>query len=239
MSGQAVASAGGALDGEAAVGADEFLQHHFADHGHQRSTVQLGVWVFLAQEVLFFGGLFCAYAIFRGMYPEIFVQGQRFLNVRMGTINTCILLLSSLTAAWSVRSAQLGDRRGLTIAITLTLLCACAFLGIKYLEYSHKFHEGLLWGGSFAPTTDALQQALGDTPPASRLHLYFSIYFVMTGLHLVHVLAGIGAYSWLLVRTLKGDFSASYYGPVDGVALYWHLVDLVWIFLFPLLYLVR
>ncbi len=221
------------------TGPGRFLQHHFADHGHQRNTVKLGLWLFLAQELLFFGGLFCAYAIYRGIHPEIFAEGHKFLDVKMGAINTCVLLFSSLTAAWSVRSAQLGDRRGLILSICLTLLCAFGFLGIKYMEYSHKIHEGLLWGSQFAPTADAMNEALGTTSPAQRLHLFFSIYFVMTGLHGIHVLAGIAAYGWLLVRSLRGHFDSTYYGPVDNVALYWHLVDLVWIFLFPLLYLVR
>jgi len=220
-------------------GAARFLQHHFADHSHQRNAVKLGLWLFLAQELLFFGGLFCAYAIYRGNHPEIFAEGHKFLDPDLGAINTGVLLFSSLTAAWSVRSAQLNDRRGLLIAIALTVACAFGFLGIKYLEYSHKIHEGLLWGSHFAPSAEAMGEALGGGAPAQRLHLFFSIYYVMTGLHGVHVIAGIAAYGWLFARAYKGHFDSTYYGPVDNVALYWHLVDLVWIFLFPLLYLVR
>ncbi len=237
---------------------DPTLAHHFRDHQHQFDTGKIGIWLFLGQELLFFGGLFCAYAIYRGMHPEIFVEGSKFLNTQLGAINTCVLLFSSLTAAWSVRCAQLGQKKGLYIAILLTIVCAFGFLGIKYVEYSHKFEEGIFWGASFDPKLHALEAAEitpGTVPfpdhhghvseeavAASRLrpnlHTFFSIYFVMTGLHGLHVIAGIVAYLWLLQRIYAGSISQDNYGPVDFVALYWHLVDLVWIYLFPLLYLI-
>ena len=138
------------------AGAGRFLQHHFSDHGHQRRTVTLGLWLFLAQELLFFGALFCAYAIYRGTHPEIFAEGHKFLDVKMGTINTCVLLFSSLTAAWTVRAAQRGDQKRLMLCIAITIACAFGFLGIKYVEYSHKIHEGLLWGSQFAPSSEAI-----------------------------------------------------------------------------------
>lgn len=235
-----------AIDADAAHEDDDhghhdepFLGHHFKDHDHQFNTGKLGIWLFLGQELLFFGGLFCAYAIYRGMHPDIFVEGHHFLDVNLGAINTCVLLFSSLTAAWSVRMAQLGNKNGLMLMIALTIVCAFGFLGIKYMEYSHKFHEGILWGQLFAPSPEAMDHAMHGAQADSRLHIFFSIYFVMTGLHGIHVIGGIIAYAWLLKRAAAGHFGPNYYGPVDFIALYWHLVDLVWIFLFPLLYLIH
>jgi cytochrome c oxidase subunit III len=214
-----------------------FLQHHFRSHAHQFSAAKFGIWLFLAQEILFFGGLFCAYAIYRGSRPELFLNAHKLLDPTMGAVNTVVLLFSSMTAAWSVRCAQLGQKRGLLITILLTILCAFAFLGIKYVEYAHKFHDGLLWGSSFHPSAEVLEAA--GIAANAKLGTFFSIYFVMTGLHGIHVIGGIAVYVWLGLRALRGDFTPEYYGPVDFVALYWHLVDLVWIFLFPLLYLIH
>jgi len=229
-----------AIDADAHGGGhDEFLGHHFKDHGHQFNTGKLGIWLFLGQELLFFGGLFCAYAIYRGMHPEIFVEGHHFLDTKWGAINTCVLLFSSLTAAWSVRAAQLNQQGVLKACIAVTILCAFGFLGIKYIEYSHKFHEGILWAGEFAPSAEAMDHALGGAEANQRLKVFFSIYFVMTGLHGLHVIGGIIAYFYLFARAAKGHFHSGYYGPVDFIALYWHLVDLIWIFLFPLLYLIH
>ena len=238
---------------------DPSLAHHFENHKHQFDTSKLGIWLFLGQELLFFGGLFCAYAVYRGLHPEVFVEGHKFLDVTWGAINTCVLIFSSLTAAWSVRCAQLGQRKGLILSIAFTILCAFGFLGIKYVEYNHKIHEGLVWGRAFAPTATALEEANisegvlrppssaenGDGPTITadktrpNLHTFFSIYFAMTGLHGIHVVAGIILYFWILRRAIRGDFTPEYYGPVDFAALYWHLVDLVWIYLFPLLYLIH
>lgn len=238
---------------------DPTLAHHFEDHTHQFDTGKVGIWLFLGQELLFFGGLFCAYSIYRGLHPEIFSEGHKFLDTNLGAINTCVLLFSSLTAAWSVRCAQLGNKKGLILTLILTLACAFGFLGIKYVEYSHKLHEGVFWGQSFTPTANILDEA-GVTPGTvpipdeagavsddarklsmvkPNLHTFFSIYFVMTGLHGIHVIAGILVYFWLLARAIRGDFTPEYFGPIDFAALYWHLVDLVWIYLFPLLYLIH
>ncbi len=238
---------------------DPSLAHHFEDHEHQFDTGKVGIWLFLAQELLFFGGLFCAYAIYRGLHPEIFVEGHKFLDVKMGAINTCVLIFSSLTAAWSVRCAQLNNTKGVIMTVLVTIACAFGFLGIKYVEYSHKIHEGVLWGQYFEPTKHVLEvshvdQALVPRPTGDaaadtvaitdakkrvNLHTFFSIYFVMTGLHGIHVIAGIIVYFWILRRAIRGEFNSEYYGPVDFAALYWHLVDLVWIYLFPLLYLIH
>jgi cytochrome c oxidase subunit 3 len=159
----------------------------------------------------------------------------------MGALNTVVLLTSSLSAAWSVRCAQLGDRRGLQRTLVLTLLLAGMFLVVKYVEYSHKLHNAITWGAGIHPSAEIL----ASLPPAARalpvppdLGTFFSIYYVMTGLHGIHVLVGMGLYLWLLRRASRGDFGPRYYVPVDSVALYWHLVDMIWIFLFPLFYII-
>ncbi len=380
-----------------------FIQHHYDDAQHQFDSGKLGIWFFLVQEVLFFSGLFVAYILFRHHHPEVFAYASHYLDVKWGAINTAVLIVSSLSAAWAVRCAQLGQRRGLIACLVITLVCAFGFLGIKYIEYSHKFHERILWGHRFdpcvasggahlpnksnqcdgvkssvvwdfktkkadrgcldaetgydwepatpgiqarcqvaeikigvqgnerrevgrraiemceaaaghgqprkpvpcwalvenrhvcpkgpaamvyygdkavrtdveieavceaapapaapedafahaedrpapgqatltrqaPPTKHDLQVAWSNGPPPQNTNMFFSIYFAMTGLHGLHVLAGIFVYIWLLVRALKGHFTPEYFGPVDYAALYWHLVDLIWIFLFPLLYLIH
>jgi cytochrome c oxidase subunit III len=425
-----------------------FIQHHYDDAHHQFESGKLGIWLFLVQEVLFFSALFVAYILYRHHRPEIYAYAHYYLDVKMGAINTAVLIFSSLTAAWAVRCAQLGQRKGLILCLSLTILCACAFLGIKYQEYSHKVHEGILFGRYFdpcvssgggelvtkgnlcegskssvlydrsaiyddadvaiakdrlkaqhrkeadagglvfkpnpdevakipggclvaseidldvnrtgiqavckveevkftasrnakgdlvrtegavreieaceeepeghgakqgakpkkfpcwefssnpniCPTGPAVLVAYGDKekhpgvlikptcdypkpmvmgdvyadptapvvelgsievnrervktkhemqhefsmgPPPPHTNMFFSIYFAMTGLHGIHVLAGILVFSWLLRRAIRGDFTPDYFGPIDYAALYWHIVDLIWIFLFPLLYLIH
>lgn len=244
-----------------------FLAHHFESSEQQFDSGKLGMWLFLVTEIMFFSGLFCAYAVYRASHPEIFVYAHKFLDTNLGAINTIILLVSSLTMALAVRAAQLGQRSALIINLLLTLACACGFLGIKYVEYSHKWHSGLLWAGQFNPhlshgegsveshgdekgehhseheTNSASHDGHGGSPEAANAPrnagIFFSIYFCLTGLHGIHILAGMGAIVWILVRSIRGDFSPEYYGPVDFVGLYWHLVDLVWIYLFPLLYLIH
>jgi len=209
-----------------------FRAHHFETAQQQYAASKLGMWLFLVTEVLFFGGLFVAYAVFRTLHPEVFVNSAEFLDTRLGAINTVVLLFSSLTMAWAVRCSQLGQQRGLVLCLSLTLIAACLFLGIKGIEYSHKWHDGHLW---------ASQYSAGEATAAGafdRAGTFFSIYFAMTGLHAIHILAGMGAIGWVLKRSLRGDFGPNYFTPVDTVGLYWHLVDLVWIFLFPLLYLI-
>ncbi|MCR9202388.1 MAG: cytochrome c oxidase subunit 3 family protein [Planctomycetaceae bacterium] len=211
--------------------ADEtFRAHHFETAEQQFAAAKLGMWLFLVTEVLFFSGLFVAYAVFRVLHPEVFVNSAALLDTKLGAINTVILLFSSLTMAWAVRCSQLGQQRGLVLCLSLTIAAAVAFLGVKGIEYAHKWHEGHLWASQYGGP-----QA-GET--FDRAGSFFSVYFAMTGLHAVHIIAGIAAIGWLLKRSLRGDFSPAYYTPVDVVGLYWHLVDLVWIFLFPLLYLV-
>ena len=254
------------------------LQHHFESSAQQFDAGKLGIWLFLATEILLFGGLFCAYAIYRANHPEIFIYAHQYLDKVLGGTNTIILLCSSLTMAWGVRAAQLGQRRLLVALLSLTLLGGFGFMGIKYVEYKAKWEHGLLWGQRFAPHDEghgaaaaapAAPTAPGAAPadrtsiapsaagPAgtlpvedeaaehrpmkrpSNVQIFFGIYFLMTGLHGLHVLVGMGAITWILVRSAKGHFGPEYFTPVDFVGLYWHLVDLIWIFLFPLLYLIH
>ena len=375
-----------------------FLAHHFDTPEQQFDSGKLGIWLFLVTEVLFFGGMFCAYAIFRMLKPEVFEGCSQFLNTKLGAINTGVLLFSSLTMAWAVRCAQTENHKGLTALLASTLSCAMIFLGVKAIEYSHKWHMGLLPAGMFsydpahphheggpnyllwicvpfiialvgvvayaviallnkntfhwnvakplvvvclcffvgvglgmvlesgdseahashdvsiehgaggetdghhssvshniaeheehhqhshaetaagefgvierlaedatntglkdelaarqaqarlasggAITADVDIEATIDSVPEevltpSRAGVFFSIYYCMTGVHAIHILAGIGVLVWLLVRSVRQDFNKHYFGPVDYVGLYWHLVDLIWIYLFPLLYLIR
>ena len=397
-----------------------FIQHHYDDAQHQFDSGKLGIWIFLAQEVLFFSALFVAYVLYRVHHPEIYSYAHKYLQVKFGAINTGVLIFSSLTAAWAVRCAQLSQKTGLMACLAITILCACGFLGIKYKEYSHKIHEHILFGRYFDPcvssggeelltkgneceasksnivydkaagkatsgclaikkidqdpkaegvqATCEVKEVHGGTaspiahmcpahvfsdspgmtdepeakakaektepkeefpcwepayqpavckdtevgilvlygpddhqergedykidatckdapavpaaadpytnqagqamqvgkpaihrgheltaheireldeeheiagPPPAHTGMFFTIYFAMTGLHGIHVLVGIGVFTWLLYRSWRGDFTPDYFGPIDFAALYWHIVDLIWIFLFPLLYLIH
>jgi len=286
---------------------NENVAHHFESADQQFQSAKLGMWLFLATEILFFGGLFCAYSVYRANHPEIFIFGHHFLDKNLGALNTVVLICSSLTIAWAVRAAQLKQIRILTWMLVLTIACAAGFLGVKYVEYSHKWHLGLLWAAQYNPDTaaDHAAPAAGSaaasgsagavadataaasepttgaepatgaatageqtggveksnvapaaTGPAgladdARAELsdeivaepknaqtFFSIYFLMTGLHGIHVIGGIGAMLWLLMCVRRGDFATGHFTKVDMVALYWHVVDLIWIYLFLLLYLI-
>ena len=218
-----------------------FLAVQFEDMGTQLATGKLGIWLFLASEVLFFSGLFLAYAVYRAHHPELFRYASLFLDWRLGAANTVVLVSSSLSAAWSVRAAQLGDRRGLAISLVLTLALAATFMVVKYFEYSHKLHNGVGWGAACHPSPEilaSLPAAARALPVPEHLGTFFSVYYLMTGLHGIHVLVGMALFAWLLARVRRGHFGPGYFGPVDAVALYWHLVDMIWIFLFPLFYLI-
>jgi cytochrome c oxidase subunit III len=335
-----------------------FLAHHFDDPEQQFDAGKLGIWLFLVTEILFFSGMFCAYALYRSRNPEVFTFASKFLNTSLGAFNTGVLLFSSLTMAWGVRCAQLRQRNGLVLCLALTLWCASIFLGVKAVEYTHKWDMGLLpaqyyqsqyaqdphhaawqpiaeltgsvpmswlttlcilpgviliglalwtvksvagterrmkeisaslmltaaafFGGvvigkvfeqaeaaahaaehatsshqhssvevaaAASPTAGHLvstskKEDLG-VPPEEMVDqkggagLFFSIYYCMTGVHAIHILGGMAVLAWLLVRATRNEFHEQYFGPVDYVGLYWHLVDLIWIYLFPLLYLIR
>jgi cytochrome c oxidase subunit 3 len=322
---------------------DPHLAHHFDTAEQQYQSGKLGMWVFLATEILMFGGLFCAYAVYRRNHPEVFEWGHLALDRKWGAINTVILLTSSLTMAWGVRAAQLGMNKALKICLLLTILGGVGFMCIKFVEYKAKWehglwvgrsanvystefdtkahpgvtprhdipgaihagHEGASGEGHAAPGEGAVHAAAGaehekpatepekkDAPAAGkpagppdlvdpnagtpdaakivpvfsaspatvvvgvapekpltfdeltpldrkRVFTFFSIYFCMTGLHGIHVLVGMGLITWILLRAARNEFGPKYFSPVDIVGLYWHLVDLIWIFLFPLLYLIH
>jgi len=204
------------------------VAHHFADAEQQFTSAKLGMWIFLLTEILFFGGLFCAYGVYRYLHPDMFYNVHKLLDVNMGAINTVVLITSSLTMALSIRSMQLGNKKQTLWFLAVTLILAGVFLVVKYFEYSHKFHLGQLPGKWYS-----FKGAEGENP-----HLFFSIYFAMTGLHGLHVVAGMVTIVWMMIRTAKNHFSPEYYTPIEVTGLYWHLVDLIWIFLFPLLYLI-
>jgi len=332
-----------------------WLAHHFDDAEQQYDAGKLGMWLFLVTEVLFFSGMFCAYALYRNRNPEVFEFCSQFLNEKLGAINTGVLLFSSLTMAWAVRAAQLRQTKILIGMLGATLSCAAIFLGVKAVEYTHKWGLGLLpgkffqsqlenpvhhennylwnlcipamillvcfalyyayglitaskfhlrvagpllvsalcyFGGvglgtyleaeehptgsvhsshesghghddhsehadnkhatatvSFVSTDNGPLNDVAITPaelatPVSNVNqkgmagLFFSIYYCMTGVHAVHILGGMGVLTWLIVKSARLEFHSKYYGPVDNVGLYWHLVDFIWIYLFPLLYLI-
>ena len=209
-----------------------YLAHHFHDMEQQNTANKFGMWLFLVQETLFFAGLFMAYIAFRYLYPDTWLQAAEQLDKTMGGINTVVLLTSSLTMALAVRAAQVDDQKGLQRYLLATIAGAFGFLIIKYLEYSHKLHVGLLPGKFYS--FDGIPKTATNAPD-----LFFSIYFMMTGVHGLHVVIGIGLIFYLYLRARRGDFNPENYSAVDNIGLYWHLVDLIWIFLFPLLYLVR
>jgi len=216
----------------------KFLAHHFDTPAQQFDSAKLGMWLFLAQELLFFSGLFVVYAIYRSWYPQDFSWASHQLDRFMGGANTIVLLFSSLTAALAVRSAQVGDRKKTGYLLLVTIACAFAFLVIKYFEYAHKFEAGLLPGKYFHPAAHHLAAATQHLPIPQHGGSFFGIYFMMTGVHGLHVIIGIGVIFWVWLRNQRGEFSSEYWTPVDLVALYWHLVDLIWIYLFPFLYLI-
>lgn len=288
------------------------LAHHFDTMDQQNNAGKLGMWLFLATEVLLFAGLFCAYAVYRSNHPEVFEYASTFLDVRWGGLNTLVLLTSSWTMAMAVRASQLGQKEKTSMFLVLTLCGAAGFMGIKAIEYTAKFKHGTVWGIHYKPQDpieveykgpaheeahaehegqaehagaehvelDAASQALLETqsqthtpwegegalanksavePPPSgqagltapgakpmipeekvrNVYLFFGIYFILTGTHGLHVIIGAIAITWVLFRNQRGDFNETYNLPVDLVGLYWHIVDLIWIYLFPLLYLIN
>jgi cytochrome c oxidase subunit 3 len=286
---------------------DPHLAHHFETPDQQYTSGKLGMWMFLGTEVLMFGGLFCAYAVYRHNHPEVFEYAHQYLDKNLGALNTIILITSSLTMAWGVRAAQMGKKGLLVALLALTILGGAGFMVVKTIEYSTKWKHHLFIGsgndfygdaadttkkdavnkleeeelhaneGAAAPgpvtkvepdpvdpnagTPDAATIKAPNITPAGlsvkeagaeklvyadlnkhdrhRVYTFFAIYFMMTGLHGVHVLVGMALIAWILYRAAKGEFGPSYFTPVDLVGLYWHLVDLIWIFLFPLLYLIH
>lgn len=196
----------------------------------------MGMWLFLVTEILLFSGMFVAYVVYRTWHPEVFLLSSELLNPFMGGLNTLVLLASSFTVALGIHYAQKDNKKGLVINLVLTFLFALTFLVVKYFEYTAKFEHGIFPGAAFDPhgVSHGVDYAMYNVPYAKQ---FFSIYFVMTGIHGFHVLVGMGLFTWITIRAIKGEFSSEYYTPVENCGLYWHLVDIIWIFLFPLLYL--
>jgi cytochrome c oxidase subunit 3 len=218
---------------EAAAHEVPILAHHFDDLEQQKEAGTLGMWAFLATEIMFFGGVLTAYAVYRSTYPAAFAAASNQENLVIGAINTCVLLVSSFTVVLAVHSAQEGNTKGIIRNLVLTIILGLIFLGIKGYEYSHLFHEGLVPGANFDP--HELIQPDGLRRPAQ---IFFALYFVMTGLHAIHMIIGVGIMLWVIRLAKRGRFSRKYYNPVEISGLYWHFVDIVWIFLYPLLYLI-
>lgn len=210
----------------------KFLHHHFYTPEQQHAASKLGMWFFMGQEILFFSGLFMAYFAFRYFYPATFLSAHEHLSIPMGAFNTWVLITSSLTMALAVRAGQTGEQGKLRMHLLLTIAFACVFLVVKYFEYSAKIKAGLVPLSFFGMEFNAAGMP-------DNAHLFFALYFIMTGLHGLHVIVGIGLLAWIYINARRGDYGADYYTPIENVGLYWHFVDLVWIFLFPLLYLVR
>jgi cytochrome c oxidase subunit 3 len=203
------------------------LAHQFDDAEQQFDAATLGMWLFLATEVMFFGGMIAGYVVYRAYYPEAWAEGSHHLDIRLGAFNTAVLIGSSLTMAMAVYYGQSGKRRALITFLILTMVLGSVFLGVKVIEYSHKYHEGLIPGSLFTYQ--------GTSP---NLELFFSFYFAMTGMHALHMIIGLGVMLVLVWMAYRNKFSPQYSSPVEISGLYWHFVDIVWIFLFPLLYLI-
>lgn len=207
---------------------DHELSHQFETLEQQSEAASLGIWAFLVTEALFFGGLFLLYSVYRFRFPEAFVECSKLMDVRLGTLNTAILLTSSLTMALAVHAAHEGRRMRTVGGILMTMLLGTAFLAVKGFEYHHKYVEHLIPGLGFEFGSAHAQQA----------QIFYSLYFAMTGLHALHMVIGLGVLSVIATMAYFGKFSKTYSNPVHVAGLYWHFVDLIWIFLFPLLYLV-
>jgi cytochrome c oxidase subunit III len=233
------------------------LYGQFQTLEQQKESATLGMWIFLVTEVLFFGGLFMAYTINRHAFGAAFGVGSNTLDLRLGGFNTVVLILSSLTMAMAVWSAQVGKKQFITLFLIATLGLGTVFLGVKVIEYKQKFDHHLIPGHDFQIDYRANHPSPGDDPttavveeeelkkafardPNLNAHaqLYFSLYFGMTGLHALHMIVGAGLLIWLIKQSIGGRFTPDYHTPVEIVGLYWHFVDIVWIYLFPLLYLI-
>ncbi len=209
------------------------LQHHFDDLPQQREASTFGMWVFLCTEILFFGGLFTAYVVYRERFHGVFAQASEHLDVRMGAINTMVLICSSLTMALAIWSAHINRRKMIVVFLLITMLFGLTFLGIKTIEYTDKFHHHLVPGDNFHYVCPANEPCHPE-----QAEIFFSLYFCMTGLHALHMIIGLGLLTYLLVPAWRGRFTAEWDTPMECIGLYWHFVDIVWIFLFPLLYLI-
>ncbi len=207
------------------------LREQFDTAAQQKDASTLGMWIFLITEIMFFGGMFLCYTVYRSTYPHVFAEASRSLNVYLGAANTVVLLCSSLTMVLAVRATQLGQRKAIVVFLILTLILGTAFLVVKGFEWHEKFVEHHIPGAGFH--LEGLAPEL-----QGQAQIFFSLYFAMTGLHALHMVIGAGIMIALTIWAHKGRYSADYVTPVDVGGLYWHFVDVIWIFLFPLLYLI-
>ncbi|UCF36046.1 MAG: cytochrome c oxidase subunit 3 family protein [Acidobacteriota bacterium] len=207
---------------------DGVVAHQFDDAEQQKETVNLGMWSFLITEVMMFGALFAAYGFYRFKYPQAWIEGSNYLDYLLGAFNTAVLICSSLTMAMAVHAAQHAKRKQIIVFLILTIILGGVFIGVKVVEYADKFEHHLVPGHNFSV----------DSPFANQVELFYSFYFIMTGLHALHMLIGFGIIATLVVMAYRNRFSEAYYAPVEMTGLYWHFVDIVWIFLFPFLYLI-
>jgi len=224
------------------------LQHHFENMEQQREAGTLGMWVFLVTEIMFFGGMFLAYTLYRYKYGAAFATASNHLDITLGAVNTAVLILSSFTMALSVYFTQIGKLRPQVVCLILTIILGLTFLGIKGVEYKAKYDDSLIPGRLIParPFNPAVAEHGDDDPhklhllpgaTVKNVELFYWIYFAMTGMHAVHMIIGAGLLVFLLYFSIKGRYGPEYHSPVEVIGLYWHFVDIVWIFLFPLLYL--
>jgi len=214
------------------------LLHHFATEEQQRDASSFGMWIFLATEVMFFGGLFCAYLIYRLKYFGDFGAASKSIDAALGGTNTAVLICSSLTVVLAIWAAQRSRRALMLAMLVLTMIFGATFLGIKAKEYKDKFDEHHVPGASFSFEHEEIPGHPGQYAVPQHAEIFFALYFVMTGLHALHMVVGLGIFTWLLWMAWKGRFTPEYHTPLEIGGLYWHFVDIVWIYLFPLLYLI-
>jgi cytochrome c oxidase subunit 3 len=217
---------------------DAALAHHFDTLEQQHEANTLGMWMFLSTEILFFGGLFLGYLVYRDRFPQAFTLGSRELNLPLGAINTVVLICSSLTVVLSIHAAQTG-RKTINVWLIATLLLGLAFLGIKAVEWHHDYELGLVPGINWNESDTSVWATHEPPVPQRQGQVFFLVYFCMTGVHALHMVVGLGVFGVLLYHTQRGRYGPRYYTPIEVGGLYWHFVDIVWIFLFPLLYLIR
>jgi cytochrome c oxidase subunit 3 len=234
-----------AVDGQANLSVEHLehvhnpaLLHHFADAQQQKNAASLGMWLFLVTEIMFFGGMFCAYLIYRLAHFNAFAAGSQQLSIKLGAFNTAVLIISSVTVVLAVKAAEAGKRKLLVSYLVVTVLLGLTFLVVKGFEYREKFEKHHVPGSTFN-FTDTFDDNGQKIPVNSKeAELFFSIYFVMTGMHALHMIIGCGLFTGLAILAWKGRYSPAYFTPIENGGLYWHLVDIIWIYLFPLLYLI-
>ena len=214
------------------------LLHHFATAQQQKDAASLGMWLFLVTEVMFFGGMFCAYLVYRYWYFGDFAAASSSIDLTLGTINTAVLICSSLTVAMAIRCAQVGKQKAIVVYLILTIILGLAFLGIKGVEYNQKFVEHHVPGFANFHLDKPIPGHPDRLPDQRHAQIFFSLYFAMTGMHALHMIIGVGLFSYLTYKAWKGLYNPEYYTPLENGGLYWHFVDIVWIYLFPLLYLI-